>query len=178
MEDPCDKHAANGLMIRPNNSFRFPNFARIPHLLRIITHESDASEFAHAAFFSFRFSLCAPHRRFCRLGGLSHLTFSVISPPKPEKSLVGVRLSGGFPLLIAKFSWGGILFSVVSCVAPAFSPWMARGPSLTSCPTPFGRWSGEGLPQVVRFSLLLIGATSTAHFGRRCLRSRNPPPNA
>ena len=101
---PCAKHAAEGLKKRQNKSSRFPNFIRSPLLLRVITHETSASEFDQAAFFSFLFSLRAPSATpVLRRAFSSDLLGDF--PPQEEKALIGVFFSGGSPFLIAKFPW-------------------------------------------------------------------------
>ena len=101
---PCVRHVAKGLAKCQDESFRFPNFIRIPLRLRLITHETSASEFAQAAFFPILFSLRVPSETLVLrravspdlLGDFYH---------QVEKALICIRFSGGSPFLSATFSW-------------------------------------------------------------------------
>ena len=71
-------------------SFRFPSFIRTPIRFRKAAHDSPASEFAHASFFSFLFPLRAPSETLILMRALSS-EFRRDFSPKTEKDPNCVR---------------------------------------------------------------------------------------
>ena len=100
LEDPhVSDMSKMGLAKCQDKSFRFTNFIRSPLLLRIITREtsiSGPSEFAQAAFFPFLFSFRAPSETLVLRRAFSSDLLDDF-PPQAEKSLIGIRFSGGAP---------------------------------------------------------------------------------
>lgn len=97
---PIVRNVANGLKKCRGRSFRFPNFIRIPLLVKIIHRKSSAIEFAQAALLSFLFSFRAPSGNIQLVRYYSSDAADAFSP-HPEKALIGVRTIAGAPFLIA-----------------------------------------------------------------------------
>ena len=100
---PVIRHIAKGLKKCQDKSFRFPNFIRSPLLLKIINHESSASEFAQACFLSFLFSFRVPSETLQLVRSYNTDELEAFTHQQ-EKALLGVRTIGGEPFLIAKLS--------------------------------------------------------------------------
>ena len=172
----CAKHVANGLKKCQNKSFRFrfPNFIRIPLLLRIITHDTAASELAQAAYFPFLSTLrvlseTLALRRACSSDLLDNF------PHQKEKALIGIRFSGG-PLFPSPNSLGvRTWFLAASCGALASALWQVLGRLLCARSTPSGHSSGVGWPRALPCFPRPTGAISIVPCGLSCRRYRIPP---
>ena len=85
-------------------SFRFANFISSQLLAKIVERESPGSEFAQEAcrscLFAFRVPSEAPQLR--RAYADDPL---LVFAPQREKAIIGVRLDGDEPFLVAKLSW-------------------------------------------------------------------------
>ena len=141
--------------------FRFRNFARSPILLKIINHESDASEFDQAAFFSFLFAIQVPSETLQLRRAYSSDNLLAFSP-QPDKALIGVSSVGGE--LSSLLNSRGVRVSpmVVSYGCPVSATWARSTLPAFSPSTVSGQLSAGAWHRASRSSARLTWATLTA----------------
>ena len=101
---PAVRHVAKGLKKFQDSSFKFPNFIRSELLLRIVRHETAASEFAQACWRSFLFAFRVPSETLQLVRAYRGDEINAFSPQK-EKALIGIRTTPDGCFLVTKFKW-------------------------------------------------------------------------
>ena len=131
---PAVRHVSNGLKKCQDNSFKFPNFIRIELLLRIIRHETVASEFPHACWMSLLIAFRVPSETMQLVRAYKNAELCAFSPQR-EKALIGIRTAPDGFFLVTKFkrrkiiSGGCVLLlprpHAVACHTGTSSAWPA-----------------------------------------------------
>ena len=100
---PAVRNISKGLSLLAKSRFRFPNFIDISLLTKIITAETEHSEFAQLSYISFLYALRVPSETLTLVRAFKHDPLDCFSPMK-DQALIALRGNKGDERLTLRFS--------------------------------------------------------------------------